>query len=192
MNTPDREGLTELLKAAGNGDAAAADEVLPLIYETLRSLARRHLCRDGGDQTIEPTALVHEAWVRLMGPNSTPWEHRAHFFGSAARAMRRILVERARKARRSKHGGDRERVPLTGVSQPEKSQWDEVLALEELLPELEALDRRKHDVVLLRYYAGLSVEEAARALDISPATVKADWSFARSWLKSRLRGEPRP
>lgn len=190
MNLPDREGLTELLKAAGNGDSAAADEVLPLIYETLRSLARRHLAREGGDQTIEPTALVHEAWVRLMGPHPTPWEHRAHFFGSAARAMRRILVERARKARRGKHGGDRERVPLTGVSQPEKTQWDEVLALEELLPELETLDRRKHDVVLLRYYAGLSVEEAARALDISPATVKADWSFARSWLKAKLRTEP--
>jgi RNA polymerase sigma factor (TIGR02999 family) len=141
---------------------------------------------------LEPTALVHDAWIRLMGKQGTAWEHRAHFFGAAAQAMRRILVERARKAKRARHGGGRRRVSLDEAPAPLDEQCSEVLALEDLLAELETLDRRKHDVVMLRHYAGLTIEETARALEVSVATVKADWTFARSWLKARLKESAGP
>jgi RNA polymerase sigma factor (TIGR02999 family) len=185
------QNLTEILNAVGAGSPGAETALLERVYDELRGMARRELQGDGQARTLEPTALVHEAWVRLFGAEPANFEHRRHFFGAAALAMRRILVERARKARRLRRGGGERPEPLREVEDAESKQWEEILALEDLLGELERLDARKHEVVLLRYYSGFSIEETATALSVAPATVKADWTFARAWLKSRLQGRTR-
>lgn len=188
MPDPKEQDITRILLAVSEGQSGASEELLFRVYETLKSMARRQLASDRGAATVDATALVHEAWLRLFGGKAADFQHRAYFFGAAAQAMRRILVERARKAARARHGGDRKRVTLSGV-EPEaasSTNFEEILALEGLLEELSTLDRRKYDVVMLRYYAGMTLEEIATALSISHATAKADWAFARSWLKSRL------
>jgi RNA polymerase sigma factor (TIGR02999 family) len=172
---------TRLLEAAAAGEPRAAEELLPLVYEELHELARSHMAREPAGHTLQATALVHEAYLRLLGPgNREParWSGRGHFFAAAARAMRRSLVERARRLRRIRHGGELGRVELTeSVGLGDEERLD-LLALDGALARLEALDARRTQVLMLRYFAGLSVEEAAAALDVSPATVKADWSFA--------------
>jgi RNA polymerase sigma factor (TIGR02999 family) len=185
-----RKEVTQLLRLAGDGDSQAAAELLPLVYEELRRLARARMANErgaGAGHTLQPTALVHEVYLRLIGDEEVRWEGRGHFFGAAARAMRRIVVERARHRNRVKRGGGRERVELKEdaalSAEPEPG---EVLALDELLDKLEAFDRRKADVVMLRYYAGLSIEETAAALGISATTVKGEWAFARAWLHREL------
>jgi RNA polymerase sigma factor (TIGR02999 family) len=192
--------LTIALDAVNRGDANSADELLHLVYDQLRTLARSRMSREkgnaGGSPTLDATALVHEAYLRLLGnqTNAPPqkWDGRGHFFGAAALAMRRILVERARHRDRLKHGGGRERVEFEAeqvLSAPAESDATDLVALDQALTKLEALDARKAKVVSLRYFGGLSVEETAAALDVSQSTVKNEWSFARAWLHRELSGE---
>lgn len=189
--------VTQLLVAAGEGDSHAAAELLPLIYSELQRLARSFMAKEpggGAGQTLQPTALVHEAYLRLIGQTEMKWDSRGHFFVAAATAMRRILVERARSRGRIKRGGDRKRHEMNewggdGAMAIEPPS-DDLLALDEALKRLEASDERKARVVMLRHFAGLGVEETAAALNVSPATVKNDWAFARAWLHREIsRGE---
>lgn len=164
-----------------------AEELLPLVYDELLALAKRRMANEPPGQTLQATALVHEAWLRLAGPDPERWANRSHFFAAAATAMRRILVERARAKLGPRRGGDRARVELceSAVIGEEDAGPDHV-ALDEALERLERLEPRKGRVVLLRYFAGLTIEQTAEALGIAPATVKADWSFARAWLHREL------
>jgi RNA polymerase sigma factor (TIGR02999 family) len=204
---PDKHLVTQLLEQASEGDSKAAAELLPLVYDELRRLARSKMAAEAGGgagQTLQPTALVHEAYMRLLGGvgKEIRWDGRAHFFGAAARAMRRILIERARARRRLKRGGDAVRVALHESAIADESRGEDLLALDEILDKLERHDKRKADVVMLRYFAGLSIEETAAVLGVSPATVKGDWTFARAWLNHELskcesrvgddRGRPAP
>ena len=169
-----------------------AGELLPEVYDELRKLARARLARERhADQTLQPTALVHEAYLRVSGERQEQrWERRGHFFAAAALAMRRILVERARHYQRIKHGGDAERVDLdSGLMHVDPALTD-LVAVDEALTRLEAADPRKAQIVSLRYFAGLTVEETAAALDLSPATVKNEWAFARAWLYRALGPVP--
>ena len=180
--------LTKVLKAIDHGDANAAAPLLPLVYEELRKLAAARLADEQPGQTLQPTALVHEAYLRLVGENDEPrWQNRAHFFAAAAEAMRRILVDVARRKSAVKHGGDRIREPLEDVVAPEKCQ--ELIALDEALSKLAAQDPVKARLVELRYFAGLTGDEAATVLGISSATADRYWTFARAWLHSEVRGD---
>jgi len=190
MDTPARHEVTQLLNAAAGGDSRAAEELLPLVYQELRKLAHARMAHEPAGQTLQPTALVHEAYLRLLGSADVKWDGRGHFFGAAARAMRRILVERARSRNRIKRGGDRKRVEfgeqLDVVSADSEQSDEQLVALDSVLEKLEAYDRRKCDVVMLRYFAGLSIEETAASLGLSPATVKNEWAFARAWLHREI------
>ncbi|MCP9874702.1 ECF-type sigma factor [Synechococcus sp. Cruz CV-v-12] len=196
MPNADRAQLTMLIDHAAKGDSNAAADLLPLIYEELRKLAASNMNKEdgrGAGHTLQPTALVHEAYMRLLGPEgdgASGWNSRGHFFGAAAIAMRRILIERARGRGRVKRGGDRTRVDLNDdavAGAPDSdTRSDELLALDEALTRLEALDGRKARVVMLRYFAGLSIEQTAAALEVSIATVKTDWAFARAWLSREI------
>ena len=180
--------VTRILRAASEGDSGVAAELLPLVYEELRRIAGGAMAKEPPGQTLQPTALVHEAYLRLVGDPDLVWENRRHFFAAAARAMRRILIDRARRKRTVKHGGELERVNLDDAeAQPAKEQPEELLALDEALEQLEHFDSRKAQVVILRYFGGLSVEETANSLGISPTTVKQEWKFARAWLYSEMR-----
>lgn len=186
--TPDL--VTRLLADSGRGEPAAAEELLPLVYGELRKLARARMAREPAGQTLQPTALVHEAYLRLVGDASPPWESRAQFFAAAAEAMRRILIERARRAGRQKRGGRPQRVTLEeGLLRAEPSP-EEVLALDQALGRLEARDPAMARVVKLRTFAGLTVEETALALGTSPRTVKRLWTAGRAWLHRELTRSP--
>jgi RNA polymerase sigma factor (TIGR02999 family) len=192
----DQHLVTQLLEQASGGDSHAAAELLPLVYDELRRLARSKMAAEAGGgagHTLQPTALVHEAYMRLLGTagKEIKWDGRAHFFGAAARAMRRILIERARSRNRLKRGGGRDgvRVELDEAAISDESRSEELLALDEILDKLERHDKRKADVVMMRYFAGLSIDETAAALGVSPATVKNDWTFARAWLNHELSKE---
>jgi RNA polymerase sigma factor (TIGR02999 family) len=176
--------ITRILSAIEQGDGQAADELLPLVYNELRALARQKMVHEAADHTLQATALVHEAYVRLVDTHSSPkWQNRRHFFAAAAQAMRRILVERARRKKRLKHGGEFERIvfeePQIVV---EGSTEDELLAVNEGLERLAAEDELAAELVKLRYFAGLSIEQAAEILGISPRTAHRNWAFARAWL----------
>ena len=178
--------ITQLLSRAGDGDPRAAEELLPLVYAELRRLAGARMQRERPGQTLQATGLVHEAYLRLVGEESPEWDNRGHFFAAAAEAMRRILIERARRKSRIRHGGELRRTELdTGVA----GLGDDaagILDLDQALTELEAKDGRMADVVKLRYFAGLGVEETAAALAISPRSVNRTWMAARAWLARRL------
>jgi RNA polymerase sigma factor (TIGR02999 family) len=162
-------------------------ELLPQVYDELRRLARSHLARERPGLTLQPTALVHEAYLRLTKDGrDRRWDRRGHFFGAAAIAMRRILVERARHTKRVKHGGEQQRVELDMESPAPAPEFTDVLAVDQALTRLEQLDPTKARVVLLRYFAGLTIEETADAMNVSPATVKNEWAFARAWLHNAL------
>jgi RNA polymerase sigma factor (TIGR02999 family) len=173
--------ITRLLEKIAEGDAEASDELIALVYAELRRMATRRMIAAGKDQTLQPTALVHEAWLRLGGPQMSGWKTRAHFFAAAASAMRSILVDRARRRRRLRHGGGQERVGLENIAIANASD-DQVLAVHEALEKLAAEDAPKAELVKLRYFAGLSVEEAAQVLGVSEATVSRWWIYARGWL----------
>lgn len=189
----DGHEVTRLLDQVASGDPKASAELLPLVYEELRRLARARMAQEPAGLTLQPTALVHEAYMRLVGSSDTNWNGRGHFFGAAALAMRRILVERARSVHRLKRGGDRRRVELddrVGDREPDPA---EVIGIDEVLARLEVFDRRKAEVVMMRYFAGLTIEEIAAALGLSVAQVKGEWSFARAWLHRELsRREDEP
>ena len=179
-----------------DGGPGTSREMLPEVYDELRKLARARLNRERQrNQTLQPTSLVHEAYLRIAGgPQERQWERRGHFFAAAALAMRRILVERARHYQRIKHGSDAERVELDSAIMRADPALTDLVAVDEALTRLEQTDPRKAQIVSLRYFAGLSVEETAAALGVSPATVKNDWAFARAWLYRALGplGDGRP
>jgi RNA polymerase sigma factor (TIGR02999 family) len=182
--------VTRLLNAAAAGDPKAAAELLPLVYDELRRLAAARMAEERPGQTLQATALVHEAYVRLVGGSRTQeWNGRAHFFGAAAEAMRRILVEAARRKGREKRGGDRERVDLDdlAVTAPERS--DDLLALDEALTQLAATDPQAAELVKLRYFAGLTVPQAAEVIGVAPRTADFIWAYAKSWLLRKIEGD---
>jgi RNA polymerase sigma factor (TIGR02999 family) len=180
--------VTQILSAIEQGDPHAAEQLLPLVYEELRKLAAQRLAQEKPGQTLQATALVHEAYLRLVDVDKAQrWNSRGHFFAAAAEAMRRILVENARPKSRLKRGGDRQRMAPEQVEDAPYAPPEDVLALDEALGRLAAEDAQKAELVKLRYYAGLSVEEAARCLGISRATAARHWAYARAWLYDRLR-----
>ena len=181
------DDATRLLNAIAQGDPGAADELLPLVYDELRRLATRKLAREAPGQTLDATALVHEAYLRLVGgDDSRRWNDRSHFFAAAAQAMRRILVDNARRKRALKRGDGLRRQPLEAVVAPQID--EELVALDEALHELAAADPIKARLVELRYFAGLTGEQAAKVLGIAPATADRHWTYARAWLRSAVRG----
>ncbi len=182
--------VTHLLDRAQHGDLAAAGELLPLVYEELRRLAAHKMAHEAAGHTLQPTALVHEAWLRLTGSTRQEWRGRGHFFSAAAEAMRRILVENARRKLRIRHGGGLERVDLASIDLPIAREDEKCLRVHEALDRLAALDPRKAEVVKLRLFTGLQVQEIAAVLEASDKTVQRDWTFAKAWLSRELKGEP--
>ncbi len=180
--------VTRILSQIESGDLAAAEQLLPLVYEDLRRLAARELRREPSGHTLQPTALVHDAYLRLVDQTAEPqWSHRGHFFAAAAEAMRRILVESARRKMALKRGGDRERVALDCEQTPSATHRPEIVALDEALSKL-ALDRPDlAQLVSLRYFAGLSMEHAAKALGISLRTAERNWTYVKAWLLEEMR-----
>lgn len=178
--------ITRLLIAWNRGDTNARDELAPLIYDELRRLARGYLRHERPGHTLQPTALVHEAFLRLIDQSQVNWQNRAHFFGAAARLMRQILINHAEARRAAKRGGAAERVPLDGVDRFAAAPEIDLAALDEALRRLERLDPQQGRIVELRYFGGLTVEEIAEVIGVSPATVKRDWSLARAWLRREL------
>ncbi len=179
--------VTRILNAIESGDPKAAGELLPLVYEELRKLAACKMADERGTQTLQPTALVHEAWLRLGGSHDQPWESRAHFFGAAAEAMRRILIDNARRKQAARHGGGQARVDLHEIEIAAPAPDDQVLAIDEALAKFAVLDPEKAQLVKLRYFAGMTIEEAAGVLRISEATAKRWWLYARAWLYTEVR-----
>jgi RNA polymerase sigma factor (TIGR02999 family) len=179
--------VTQILEALARGDPTAADELLPLLYDQLRTLAAQKMAQEPPGQTLQPTALVHEAWLRLVGSGQEHWNSRGHFFGAAAEAMRRILVERARKKARVRHGGQLERVDLDHVTVAARDNDDTILAVHEALEKLAGQSPQKAEVVKLRYFAGLEHAEIAEALGVSEPTARRHWAYARSWLYAELK-----
>ncbi len=181
--------MTQLLSAAGGGDSDAAAELLPLVYAELRRLASAYLGRSPPGQTLQPTALVHEAYLRLVGNIDPGWHGRGHFFGAAAQAMRQILVDRARAKASLKRGGGMRRVAPANLQAPLDAPAEDLLALDEVLTRLEQEDPRKHQIVMLRFFAGLTAEQTAEVTGASLRTVERDWQFARAWLRAELTRE---
>ena len=182
--------VTRILSAIERGDEQAAGQLLPLVYDELRQLAARRLAREKPGQTLQATALVHEAYLHLVhAEGSRRWQGRGHFFAAAAEAMRRILIDSARRKRRPKHGGERHRVDLDDAGDAIAPPVDDLLALDEALEKLSAVDRPSAELVKLRYFAGLSIDEAAEALGISPRTADRRWAYARAWLRQEMLGE---
>jgi RNA polymerase sigma factor (TIGR02999 family) len=179
--------VTRILAAIEGGDPTAAEELLPLVYEELRKLAAVRLAQEVGGQTLQATALVHEAYLRLVeGEGGRVWNSRGHFFAAAAEAMRRILINRARDGRRLKRGGDRRRVDLEDLSDATAADFDALIDVDEALCRLSAAYPRPAELVKLRYFAGLSLDESAAVLGISPSTADREWKFARAWLIDAL------
>jgi RNA polymerase sigma factor (TIGR02999 family) len=184
--------VTQILDAMGQGDARAADELLPVVYDELRRLAAHRLSREKPGQTLQATALVHEAYLRLVGDEDPGWKGRGHFFGAAAEAMRRILIERARAKGRVKRGGDRQRVDVDPDQLADGAEAVDLIDLDEALTALAEEDPVDAELVKLRYFAGLSAEEAADALGMAPRTARRRWNYARAWLLRRLGSQEEP
>ncbi len=190
MTAGGEERITRLLRELGQGRASGGEELLPLVYDELRKLARAWMAREKPGRTLQATALVHEAWLRVMGDRDPEWNGRAHFFGAAARAMRRILVEEARRRGRMRHGGGLRRHDPDEVELPIETPVEDAVAVYEAVTRLEAQDERKARIVELRYFAGLTVEETAQALGVSPGTIEREWRFIRAWLREELGARP--
>lgn len=184
------DDVTRILSAIENGDPRATEELLPLVYDELRRLARQKMRNERADATMQPTALVHEAFLRLVGDTNQPgWDNRGHFFAAAALAMRRILIEAARRRRADKRGGDRRRTALDHVDVVAPANDSEtLLALDEALSKLQQTDPPLAQLVELRYFAGLTIEQTAAIVGRSPRSVKRDWTYARAWLKREMDG----
>jgi RNA polymerase sigma factor (TIGR02999 family) len=177
-----------LLQRAGDQNAVT-DELLPLVYAELRNLAAAQMAQETTQQTLQPTAPVHEAYILLVGDRDVPWENRGHFFAAAARSMRQILINRAKQKNAEKHGGKLVRRELDDAFFAEEPPPQRLLALDAALEKLEKIDPRKGRIVMLRYFAGLSIEDTATAMSLSPATVKRDWQFARTWLQREMTND---
>ena len=183
---PSSNEITRLLSDWSEGNESALDELLPLIYGELRRLSHRYMRRERSGHMLQTTALVHEAYLRLVGQQSARWQNRTHFFSAAAQVMRHILVDYARSLRREKRGKGFSQVPLSEVAVMSADRADELVAVNIAMESLAAIDPRKGRVFELRYFGGMSVEEAAEALNVSPATVARDWKMARAWLRREM------
>jgi RNA polymerase sigma factor (TIGR02999 family) len=182
--------VTQILSKIEQGDQAAAEQLLPLVYDELRKLAAQRMAQENPGQTLQATALVHEAYIRLVGPNGQSWNNRGHFFGAAAEAMRRILVESARRKQAAKRGGghsEQDPIDITQIAQARNP--EELLDVHQALDDLADSDPESVELVKLRYFLGLTVEEAARCMDISARKANSLWTYARSWLRNSLRSE---
>jgi RNA polymerase sigma factor (TIGR02999 family) len=189
VSEPAQGQVTQLLQAVSRGEPRASADLLPLVYDELRMLAAARLARTPPGNTLQPTALVHEAYVRLVGSDNPSWNSRGHFFGAAALAMRQILVDQARRKAAVKHGGGRRRQEITESEAAIEMPSEDMLALDEALKRLEQQDERKYRIVMLKYFAGLTNEETAEALGISTPTVEREWRFIRAFLYTQLGGD---
>ena len=181
--------VTRILEAARQGDPKAADELLPLVYEELRRLAAHRMAGEAPNQTLQPTALVHEVWLRLAGSDAqTPFQNRAHFFAAAAEAMRRILIDRARRKAAVRHGGGQHRMDIEDVDLASPTNDEQLIAVSEALDKLAVQHKAEAELVKLRYFVGMTNDEAAEALGISPRTAKYYWTHARAWLYREIQG----
>ena len=180
------QNVTQLLIGWSNGDRQALDALLPVVYEELRKQAARYLRRERPGHTLQTTALIHEAYMKLVDQKNVHWQNRAHFFGIAAQLMRRILVDHARTKKRAKRGGSNIRVSFNDANVPAPSQNFDIVAVDEALARLSEIDEQQSRIVELRFFSGLTVEETAEVLAISPATVKRDWSMAKAWLHREI------
>jgi len=174
--------VTRILNAIEHGDAKAADELLPLVYEELRKLAAQRMANEAPGQTLQPTALVHEAWLRLGGAEQPTWQNRAHYFAAAAEAMRRILIDNSRRKKAARHGGHLERVNAGDIDVAARDRDEHLLAIHEALDRLAAVDAVKAELVKLRFFVGLTIPQAAEVLGISEPTAKRYWTYSRAWL----------
>ena len=179
--------ITRILDQIAQGEAKAADELLPLVYQELRRLAAHNMANETANQTLQPTALVHEAWLKLVGVEDRKYRGRDHFFAAAAEAMRRILIDNARGKRAQRHGGGQERVDVEDIELASEMPEDDLLALNDALEKLATLDKQKAELVKLRFFIGLTLEETAKLLGVSLATAKRHWAFARAWLYAEIR-----
>jgi RNA polymerase sigma factor (TIGR02999 family) len=179
--------VTQTLEAISRGEAKAPDELLSLVYEELRRLAAAKMALEAPGQTLQPTALVHEAWLRLAGDGKRKWNDRTHFFAAAAEAMRLILVDNARRKRAARHGGSQQRVELADIPAVAVPNDDQLLAVDEALAKFAARDKQKAELVKLRYFVGMTIGEAAEALGISAPTAKRHWAYARAWLAEEIK-----
>jgi RNA polymerase sigma factor (TIGR02999 family) len=189
MTSVTSDDLTGLLIQWRQGDKSALDRLTPLVYDAIRRLAHRYVQREREGHTLQTTALVNEAYLRLAGSQNIPWQNRSHFFAVTAQVMRRILIDHARRRHYVKHGGGAQQVALDEAVAMSHERAAELVALDEALDELAQLDPRKSRVVELRYFGGLSLEETAEVLEVSPMTVRRDWRAAKAWLYRRMRDE---
>ena len=185
--SPDK--VTQMLVAWGNGDQAALDNLMPLVYEELHRLAHHYMSRERPGHTLQTSALVNEAYLRLVDQEKVHWQNRAHFFGIAARLMRHILVDYARKRGCVKRGGDAQQVSLDEMAFVSKERVAEVVALDDALKSLAEIDPRKSQIVELKFFGGLSIEETAEVLKVSPGTIMRDWTLAKAWLRRAVTSE---
>ncbi len=183
--------ITRVLQKLGEGSPAASEELLPLVYDELRRLASVRMAQESAGQTLQPTALVHEAWLQLNGAGDRNWENRAHFFGAAADAMRRILIDKARRKSRLKHGGGQSRLDIAEVDLASTAPDDNVLLIHEAVEALEKEDAEQARVVVLKFFAGLTNEEAAESLGISERTVRRQWECAKAWVFQWVKDQRR-
>jgi len=181
--------VTRVLNAIEDGDAKAAEELLPLVYDELRRLAAANMAQEAPGHTLQPTALVHEAWLRLVGGGDRQWNGRSHFFGAAAEAMRRILIENARRKRAARHGGGQVKLDIGEIEVAAPAKDDELLAVNEALEKFSVRDKQKAELVKLRYFVGLTTEEAAEVLGISVPTADRWWNYSRAWLFEEIARE---
>ena len=181
--------VTRILHSIESGDRQAAEELLPLVYAELRKLAAAKMAQESPNQTLQPTALVHEAWLRLTGDENVKWQGRAHFFGAAAEAMRRILIDNARRKQARRHGGGQQRVDIAEIDVAAPGKEQELLDMDEALEKFAGIDKRKAELVKLRYFAGLTIEQSAEVLGISAPTAKRWWTYARAWLYREMGSE---
>ena len=184
--------VTRILNAIEGGNEKATDELLPLVYDELRLLATHKMAQERPGQTLQPTALVHEAYLRLVGTDAQSWDSRGHFFAAAAEAMRRILIDNARRKKSAKYGGDHHEVGLSKVPAADEDPMDDVLALDEALCKLAAEDQQIAEVVKLRYFAGLTLEQAAAVMRIGRRTVDRYWALGRAWLYQEITRDKKP
>lgn len=181
--------VTLILQAVSRGEKQASEELLPLVYEELRKLAASRMANESAGNTLQPTALVHEAWLRLVGNGHHSWQNRAHFFGAAAEAMRRILIERARRKSRLKRGCGQELLDIAELDVVAAMPDEKILLVDEALEQLKSEDPEKAKIVMLKFFAGLTNEEAAEILNVNERTVRRQWEFAKAWLFDRISGQ---
>jgi len=179
--------ITQMLEAVGRGEAQASEELLPLVYQALRRQAAAQMAREAAGQTLQPTALLHEAWLRVTGPGERKWQNRAHFFGAAAEAMRRILIENARRKSRLKRGGGQVRVDAGNIELAAATPDEKVLLINDALELLQEQDPEKARVVVLKFFGGHTNQEAAESLGVTERTIERHWAYAKAWLFDNIR-----